>query len=60
MRLTIRYVHMRVPVDVSIEDSQLEPVEACQHLHYVVTRVDAEIERAATLKPRETGGHRLR
>lgn len=60
MKLTIHYVHMKAPVEISIEGSDLQPEEACRHLHYIVTRVDAEIEKAATLKPRETGGHRLR
>lgn len=60
MRLTIRYIHMRAPVEISIEGSDLQPKEDCRHLHYIVTRVDAEIEKAATLKPREIGGCQLR
>lgn len=45
LRLTIRYVQAGIPVEVSIEGSQLKPEEAYRHLHYIVARVDAEIDK---------------
>ncbi|MDI6813889.1 MAG: hypothetical protein QMD10_10160 [Desulfitobacteriaceae bacterium] len=46
MKLTIRYVRSRIPVEVCMEAPGLEPGRACELFQYIVARLDAAVSEA--------------